>query len=672
MSSDRHSNSSASLYCRLLTAILLLAIQPITSHAAEAEDEVQGKGPFHWNIGGTVKDEAGNAIPNAIIETLPRMGKTFKAIGTKGGSFRLRFRSLASYRPAFLVWNESRTMSSFVSGFDHHRQRKLFRIVLKPNHKLSVDVKDKAGAPLENATVGVIASHNPIAKATTDVNGTARMEIPADAKIDWIYARKSGEGFDYYENYHAFPTQERFDSPDQVALNLKGAYDVRVKTVDTSGKPVGNVRVMPWTINLPDRLSYINLSGISEFSSSETGVADIGWIPQNLVGAITFLTHHEDYHCPQPTIFRSTDGKKDGQANLTVELMKVATVSGKVTLPDGSPASRIHIQGEGRGNTNFYFRGHTITDSNGNYEFKIYPDQSTIIAVTEKLWAANSHTGIKLAEGMKKQNVDFQLHSGTLIHGMATIGKDKKPATGENATLLEKADGTDLVRWNNTDEDGHYEFRVGPGVYELKLPNRPYSEKITITVSDQKEIVHNTHAERKERGTLVGSVVDEDGEPLANCEILGESIVNRGHAGFKTRSRDDGSFSTERWNDPMILYAFHVKNRLACTTTINEADDKVSLNLKPASSASGRLVDKEGKPIANCRTQLLMSPEGGHQFGGFSIFTTTDDKGRYSFSGIAINADCSIHFLSQESISNGPSFEVKSTEHIKLKDSVVD
>lgn len=662
-----------SLLQRLFLPLLLL--MPPLLHATQAAEEdngVQGEGPFEWNIGGTIKDEQGSPVPHAVVETIPKMGKTFQTTGTENGRFRLRFRSLASYRPAFLVWNESKTMSSFVAGFDHHRQRKLFRIVLQPNHNIVVDVKDENGQPIEDALVGVIANYNPIAAAKSNSEGVARIEIPADAKIDWIYARKSGAGFDYYENYHAFPTQERFDSPKQVSLKLEGACNVRVKTIDTDGKPIGNVRVLPWTIKLPEKLSYINLSGISEFSSNDTGIAEFGWIPKNLVGSITFLSRHEDYHCPQPSRYAADSESDSGTTNLEVELLKVAVIRGKVTMPDGNAAARIHIQGEGRGNTNFYFRGHTITDGNGNYQLKIYPNQSTIIAVTEKVWAAKSHTKIKLEEGMRKENVDFQLASGTLIHGLATIGNDKIPAAGENATLLEKADGTDLVRWNNTDQDGHYEFRVGPGEYELKLPNRPYSEKLSITVSDQKEIVHHTHAERKERGTLTGQTVDKGGKPIAGCVIMGESLGNFGHAGFKTRSKEDGSFSTERWNDPMIVYAFHDQKNMAGIATLSAADEKVALNLQGASAASGRLVDKAGKPIANCRTQLLLSPEGGHQFGGFAIFTTTDREGRYSFSGIPVNSSCSIHhYIEQDSI-NGPSFEVKSTSANRLEDSVVE
>lgn len=60
------------------------------------------------------------------------------------------------------------------------------------------------------------------------------------------------------------------------------------------------------------------------------------------------------------------------------------------------------------------FRGYTRSNSKGDYEIDIYPNQETILAITDDRYAAKSATDIELKPGGELNDVDFTLDFGTL------------------------------------------------------------------------------------------------------------------------------------------------------------------------------------------------------------------------------------------------------------------
>jgi hypothetical protein len=111
----------------------------------------------------------------------------------------------------------------------------------------------------------------------------------------------------------------------------------------------------------------------------------------------------------------------------------MATVRGKITLPDGSAASGIRLQGESR--SSHYFRGYTMSRTDGTYEFHVYPRQAVMIAITDRDWATASHPGIDVEPGEVREGVDFSLTPGTLIHGTISVSDPPTPAPGDTVTL---------------------------------------------------------------------------------------------------------------------------------------------------------------------------------------------------------------------------------------------
>ncbi len=134
----------------------------------------------------------------------------------------------------------------------------------------------------------------------TDQDGRAAIRVLPDANIQWVIAWKDDLGFDYYENYRSWPAIQTDPLPATVALRLHKACRVRVRTIDTADRPVVGVYVVPWTLKIPGKLSYVNFSGCSLVggSSDASGICDFAWLPADTDWQVGFQSFKRGYNCP--------------------------------------------------------------------------------------------------------------------------------------------------------------------------------------------------------------------------------------------------------------------------------------------------------------------------------------------------------------------------------------
>ncbi|MGB7343740.1 MAG: hypothetical protein WBD20_05985 [Pirellulaceae bacterium] len=649
----------------VLSCAFSLHLMP-TLNGQEKEDATKPKlGAASTLLRGTVVDEQGDPVAGAIIESKAREEEqSFRVTANAKGAFVHRVQAVGHYGIPMLVRSPDGELSSFVSGYDYElSSAKPFKFVVRPERTTTVRVVDEKDQPIEGAAIRVDAEFVVLASGTTNSSGQATLTFPADAKVDWILAKKVKQGFDYYENYDAFPTQERLDVPASVQLKLNGAVSVRVTTLDSAKKPIEGVTLTPWTIKKKGKLSYYNCGGPHETKSGENGSCQFDWIPSDLEKGVTFLGYSQQYFTPGNPRY---DPGNPGNTDLTMDMLQTCKVTGKVTYPDGTPAVGVRLQGEGRGDTNHYFRGHTSTKDDGTYELNIYPDQDTMISVVEDDVSAASVNDILLAEGKDRKGVNFELTTGTLITGIISSGKDKKPVEGQTATLIQLGDNrAKLVRWSTTNIDGRYRFRAGPGVFTLTLAG---GKSMNVTVEDESELTFDKNLARLPRGTLTGLVVDAVGKPQAGAIVLGESIGEPGHAGLATtKTGEDGRFKTERWNDKMILFAINEQEGLVGHAVISADDRAVKLTVHPGATVSGQVLDSNSSPLANMRVHLHMDPSDGQT--GVDRFVRTDQQGRYAFRSVPKNASHSIHVYDETDTNNeSRDFKVgQSDDEVQIK-----
>ena len=541
-------------------------------------------------------------------------------------------------------------------------KKEAIRIVLKPARSVRVKVVTDDGKPAAGVMVQALCERNVFPNSRTDHDGQAAIRVLPDANVQWVIAWKDDLGLDYYENYRSWPAIQTDPLPATVALRLHKACRVRVRTIDSADRPVAGVAVVPWTLKIPGKLSYVNFSGcsLSAGLSDSGGNCDFAWLPADANWQVGFESFKPGYNCPDQPHWDPAQP----QAPVTFRLLKDAEVSGTVRFPDGKPAAGIAILGEGRGATNMYFRGSTTTDADGHYRLGIYPRQSTIVAVADRDWAAASHTGVQLNEGKTREHLDFVLSRGTRIHGRVTVGPDGKSVSKQIVTLIEQGEplGEDarkfghnegnLVRWALVDDKGHYEFRVGPGTYMLHLPNTNFqTRRIDVKVAGQPELVYDANAARPDQLRIRGRVVKAGGKAVAGAIIYGEPIGPTGYAQIEARADDQGRFSIVRMSDTEKygFYARAPEADLAGVAIVSSSASDVTVELHLAATAVGFVYDTQGKPVAGEKVTAILgcSDEGCTSINADAV---TDKSGHYRIPALAVGSRCSI-CLSSEHVS---------------------
>lgn len=564
------------------------------------------------------------------------------------------------------------------------------RIVLKPSRTVTVQVHEQVGKAVAGARVEAIGFHFH-GGTTTSQDGRATLRIPADAEVRWIIGLKPGVGFDYFENYRSRPAFDIAAPPADISLTLESARAVRIKAVDSEGRPVPNVAFRPWFIRKPGTADQANLSGSDavQVRTDGQGIAVFDWLPSTVNEEIPFLIMPGDYSCPVSPVYQPDSNKEELQARL----LRATPIRGVVRHRDGRPAAGILLRAEGRGATNHYCRMHTRTGEDGSYSFAVYPEQSYMIAVLDDRQAARSLTGIVVHEGQAREGNDLTLGPGTSVHGWVTRELDGKSPVGEEIALIQKGEpipkefisrrgegaAESLPRWARVDGDGHYQFRVGPGRYELLGPG--HAGKEDLRVENELEIVRDfAVALAAQPRTLQGVVIERGpaGErPIAEAIVEASTV---GGSGFANRALADreGRF---RLRVPsggvLVLYVRDRAGTIAGFSRATQDDQTLRVAATPGGRIRGRVVDKQGHPRAGRRVQVRLDSGTDYRDSGhFFLHALTDTQGNYDFRGVPVGAKAEVSVShSEDPEARGPveveRVDVRSPEPLDLPDLIV-
>jgi len=573
--------------------------------------------------------------------------------------------------------------------------RTLVRIVLKPARVVTVSVVDALGAPVEGAAVLVLDLVVPVAEARTDAHGIATLRAPVDAMTLWIFGYKPGVGFDYFENYRSVPAMPMSPPPPRARLVLDGARTVRLRAVDSTGRPVPGVELYPLTIQKKGKLRSINLFPISiDPRTDANGVATFDWLPANLVGGTSFYSASLSYYLPDPPVL---DVNKP-QDELTARVLRTTRVSGKVTLPDGSPASGILVEAQGVGGTSQPAgSGRARTAADGSYAMDLPPEQSYTIGAIDDEWASRNRSGVVVREGVVQTGLDVSLERGAVIRGQVTAGPESKPSPGRLVVLAEHGPvvppGTfkdqppndvfnAFSRICDTDEEGRYAFRVAPGNYQLRGPSLPGApvpgEDLTIVAAQGIErnfsLPRDFRLWKPVRGVVQAK--DAGGPPIAGAVVVVQPVDAR-IPPVQGYADDQGRFELP---DPagkaLVCYARNPEGNLAGYATLGEVDDtEITIVAKPAATAHGQVVDSSGKPRAGMCVNYatLIDFEGVDGPVGAGQTVETNDQGRFTAPGLLVGSRCKL-FAYDPAGGNSPdqSFVVKDIRPIDLGAIVLD
>jgi RNA polymerase sigma factor (sigma-70 family) len=658
----------------------------VGSVASNVEVKKAGSPPFAgigpW-IKGVVLDTSGRPVAGAQVSSLWAIDSPI-VTSKSDGTFVIATNEPRLLNQSFLATaDDGARQGTFrfdgPTGFKDRRS--LARIVLKPARIVTVSAVDGRGAPVEGAVVELLDIVCPAAKGRTDARGIVELKAPADAMTYWIYGYKPGVGFDYFENYRSNPPIFS-PPPERASLVLNGTRTVRLRALDSADKPLAGVDIMPITVLKKGKVRSVNFSGsFAKVRTDARGIATFDWLPRDIQAGTSFVSASLAYSTPKWPILEVD--KPD--AELTMRLLRQTPISGKVTKPDGTPASGILVMADGVGDAYPAGSATTRTAADGSYTIEVPPEQSYMVHVFNAEWAARSRTGVVVRERQPCSGIDLRLERGTVISGRVTAGQPPQPAAGVALSLSEQGPEVPIgtfpqqpaplneasLRIVDTDSDGRYAFRVGPGEYELTGPglHGPGTKPEHLKVADEKDITRDFQSSQGSRPwwqRLRGVVrlIRPGGPPIAGAIVVAEprggARVPPSH-GF---TDEKGRFELFRPFDRALIYARDPKGYFAGYVAKGVDDDtEVTVVAHPAAMAVGRVVDSSGKPRAGVQVHYAMKLDldgaAGISDAGQSV--ETDDQGRFTAPGLIPGAACRI-------FASGPAGGNSREHHFRLKE----
>ena len=535
-------------------------------------------------------------------------------------------------------------------------------IEVRPPREVEVRVVDVHGEPVAGAEVEGVANRRVVAHAEAGADGRARLLIPAgETSLRWIAARRRGVGLGYAE----FGDQDHrgtdigvaaSELPRSVEVSLAPQTPVQIRVVDEAGAPVTAGRIYQ-----PGHRHNLAYAGrlVGERIGPD-GVARFDWYPRSSPRA--------DFGAVVPP--RGVGSVEIGFGASDSYLLRVrrpATIRGRVTMPDGSPARDVMVQG---------LADAAVTAVDGSYEIAASPEPMQAVWVVDGEYAAPARMDV-VPRAEAPVEVDFRLAKGLPVRGVVTAGPDHHPEPGLTVWLVEegvpipegvpkegaagdsrkeatkvKRDEAYLVKKEapgaapqprvrktgrsvlaTTDERGRYTFRVAPGTYRIAVPTLRRAE--IFEVRDETGVVRDFHKDRQESRLLAGRVVDERGEPVAGARVEAMStdglsatrpLTTDGEGRFRADARPVSHWVTATSDDGLL--AGYIE-------AAADAED-FEVVMKPAARATGIVCDRSGEPRP--RQMLLWErlAEGRREDGEAWTFTIpgpstfADDAGRFT------------------------------------------
>ena len=328
--------------------------------------------PRETQVHGVVVDEAGKPVAGAEVRADAFTESEARGVTGADGSFAITVparqvdgmallaRSAGGDRLGFFQYGYNLTEAAArVTGADRLEAGPGGR---GPRHR-------REQGPGAGAAVEVAGNFAVLDDATTGRDGSARLHVPADAKVDWIFGLKSGRGFDYAE-FGPIDEQGRSQGgalatslPGSVDLTLDGVRTARIKAVDGGGKPLARGRLLRLAApqGRPAESGQSSRAGSSPATTGPDGIATFDWLPPSK-DLLQFWPVDLGYARRRVTV-------EDGQTGpVTARLIRTEAIRGRVVRPDGSPAPgiEVHAYGTDRGIDNGQDRTRTAAD--GTYE----------------------------------------------------------------------------------------------------------------------------------------------------------------------------------------------------------------------------------------------------------------------------------------------------------------
>jgi protocatechuate 3,4-dioxygenase beta subunit len=541
----------------------------------------------------------------------------------------------------------------------------------KPARVLPLSVVDGHGRPVAGAWVGVRAERVDLAEATTDADGRAEVQLPADGHPACVLVEKPNVGLDYAlfwrrNQPRSDPYRLDADVAGLVTFVLNGAKPVTVRVSDPAGRPLAGVHVYPWLLAKPRHGEDLNLSFFTKHVSRTTaadGTATFDAIPADQAGPITFWPRKKGYCLP----VRCTYDPATGTGTVEATLVPMVRVTGAVFDADGRPAAGATVNVAGVGQTFDGFKGRVKADADGRFIVDVNPDQYYVFVASDPAKRLASRAAHRVVRDHGPADpVRLELGPARRVHGRVTSAVDGRPVADVQVVLQQDdqsyhdlppaeqlPESTRGRRWiapmipveTTTDTAGGFELWAGPAKFQIYVRSRAgCSHHQKVTIADQLDVTVDLAVDAAVANglqSMTGRVVLADqpevAVPEASVSAQAADPGMRIDGGVSDR---DGRFALHRGCGDVYLFATSPDKTRVGLVRVAADEATVTIPLGPPAAVTGRLLDARGQPAPG-RT-IHFGLNGLTVLSAFGDHVTTGPDGHFTLPGLVPRHDYSL------------------------------
>jgi RNA polymerase sigma factor (sigma-70 family) len=323
------------------------------------------------------------------------------------------------------------------------------------------------------------------------------------------------------------------------------------------------------------------------------------------------------------------------------------------------------------------FRVETTTDGQGRYRLLGRPAQTpyrvTVLPPKGEPYLTTSEYPPRVEPGMTAQ-LDFAVKRGVFVSGRVTDAATGNPlravvtynayadnpnlkdvARAWRSTTVSAADGTytlvglpgrgivaatidemrrgRCVHGAGVDKVPGFEAKKQgfPTVPETVFPNMVNS---LVAVEAKADGQTTANVQITTGRTVTGTIVDPDGKPVSGANIQGPVGANLFVYGLPSARFSIPAVDPDR---PRPYFFIHLEKNLAAAVILKgDEPETFTVKLKPAGTASGRLFNEDGEPLANASISVRIEPGQLGLTMGWSGFLNarTDKDGNFRIPGL--------------------------------------